>query len=460
MAQKSTKHNDDLALEDRSKLRKNIFSMIIPISLEGLLQMVASTIIMAMIGRIDVVAINAYGITTRIVQLVWAVIRGLGVGVTVCVASDTGARRLDRIKMTSICGMFSLVFLGIIASIILAIFAPVILPFFGGDPNMASLSVSAIRLSVIGLPFYCVMLITASILQGQGNAKIPMFVTWIYNILAAFLGYVLIFGRLGAPAMGLQGAMLAILISQVAMCFLSLFTLYYYGPFRGGKLIKELKEYKAQIPYTIKRIFRLGTPTAIENLLWQLGSIAMMRPIMSFGDYAYAAHQLGLQAEAISYMPTQGFGIATTALISRSLGAENMDLAKAYFSKIKKYITIVTLCQGIILVVFRYPLMGLLTDDAALIELGTYYLIWAAVALFGQNFNGVLSGALRGVGQTQMPMVVSVIGLWCVRVPFSYLAAYVLPGSTVIYVWIGMTIDHWVRVSLSSYYLRKKKLLR
>ena len=440
------------------EIRKNVLSMIIPVSIEGILQMISSTVIMAMLGRVDVLAVNAVGIGTRMTQLLWSFVKGMGVGITVCVARDVGAKKTEKLKLTSIVGMLSLIAIVIFFSSLIVIFAEPIVRFFGGSEETIKQSIDYMRIICIGLPFWTVMLCNASILQGFGDAKTPMTVSVIYNIVNIGLGYLLIFGGFGVPAFGLHGAAWATVLSQVAMCILCLGILLKKKIITGmfHELTKSVSATMAQLKY----LYKIGVPSAFENMVWQLGTLAMMKPIISYGDIPYASHQLAMQAESISYMPTMGFGIATTSLVGRCFGAKDLESGHKYFKRIAKYMATITTTVMIIMVVFRKFLMGILTPSQEIIDLGSIYLIITACTLIPQNLHGVITGALKGAGLTKPPMYIAATCLWGIRVVLTYVFTYLVPGSTIHYVWIAMSIDIVSRFLMSSTYFRKKKIFQ
>lgn len=157
-----------------SEIRKNVLSMIIPVSIEGILQMISSTVLMAFLGRVDVLAVNAVGIGQRMTQLLWSFVKGMGVGITVCVARDLGAKKKENLKITSIVGMLSLIAIVIFFSGLIVLFAEPIVRFFGGSEETMTQAIDYMRIICIGLPFWTVMLVNASVLQGFGDAKTPM----------------------------------------------------------------------------------------------------------------------------------------------------------------------------------------------------------------------------------------------------------------------------------------------
>ncbi len=443
-----------IAVHDRKKINKKIISMIVPITIENLLQMVAGIVSMGMIGRIDALSISALGVGTRITQIIWALFKGITTGATVYVAQYYGAGDICKvrnvIKQTLISG-FVLV---MILSAIVYTQAPRLLLIFDPQPELLSLATEYIRTVCFGLPFLAMMLIVGGALQGMGNARTPMFITMIMNIVNILVGYVVIFGRFGVAPMGVRGAALATALSQVTAALLGLFVLFNKKGVLKGSLNKKLLSVDKR---QIADVYRVGLPTSMESIFWQLAAIILTRAILTFGETAFAAHQLGLQAESISYMPAAGFGIVATALIGQALGAQDKELARIYLRQVLKgALCITTLCV-IVLVGFPKVMLLALTDNKEIIELSAIYLILMGLVQFPQNTTGVLAGAMRGAGYTKVPMMVAGVGLWGVRVPLALLMTYVFKKS-IIAIWIVMCIDLLFRFVVCLLYYKSKNI--
>jgi putative MATE family efflux protein len=196
-------------------------------------------------------------------------------------------------------------------------------------------------------------------------------------------------------------------------------------------------------------MLRIGLPSTGESLFWQSAQIILTLFITGFGTTALAAHQLGLQAESLSYMPTAGFAIAATTLVGQAVGARNHDLGRRATRELGLIAIIITTFTGGLLFFLPRQIMSVLTNDAGVIALGAAYLRLMATAQIPQQLSGVLSGALRGRGDTRTPMLVAVIGLWGIRIPLAYIFAFRL-GMGITGVWAGMTVDLFVRFVLTS----------
>lgn len=439
---------------DLKIINKKIYSMILPVALESTLQMVAGLVIMGMIGRIDAISVSALGVSMRITQMVWALFKGITIGASIYVAQYYGAKEYSKMKHIMQQTILSSILIVVFLQAAIYIYAPQLLGIFDPGPQLLERAITYIRTVSFGLPFLAIMLVVGGMLQGMGNGKTPMMITMIMNIVNIIIGYVLIFGKFGFSPMGVKGAAIATALSQFTAAILGLYVLMN----KNGVLHSYLnKTFFTIDKKKIRDIYKVGLPSSMESMFWQLTAIILTRAILTYGETAFAAHQLGLQAESISYMPAAGFSVAATSFIGQALGAKDKELAKIYLNQIIKGALYLTTISVIILVFFPKAVMSLLTDDAEIIRLGSIYLILMGLVQLPQNASGVLMGAMRGAGYTNIPMIVAGTGLWGIRVP-STLAMVYLFKFPIISIWIVMSIDMVFRFILNLILYKKRNI--
>lgn len=439
-------------IKENQEIRKKIYSMILPITGENILQMTAGFISMAMIGRIDKIAIGSLGLSTRITQILWAFFRGIVMGASVFVAQAYGAGDLKKLRKVVQQTLISSIILVIIFQVLVYAYAPYLLKVFGPGPELLNNAIIYLRVVSFGLPFMCIMLVVAGILQGMGNAKTPLRIAFIMNLFNIVFSYLFIFGKFNIPALGLKGAAIAIVMAQFIGAMLGLYVLFNRDGVLRSLFNKSLFKFDIK---EIKEIYRVGLPSSMESIFWQLSAVILTTVILSFGETALASYQLGLQAESISYMPAQGFSVAATTFVGQCLGAREAKKGKKYLREATIGSMIVTSISVILFIFFPKSIMRLLTNDAEVIALGAKYLILMGLVQIPQNLSGLLNGALRGAGYTKVPMIVSGMGIWVIRIPISLILTYWLKMN-IIAIWAVMCIDLVCRFIL-SYTIYKKK---
>jgi putative MATE family efflux protein len=442
----------------QKEVRRKIYSMILPITFESVLQMTAGFIASAFIGRLDAIAMSALGISSRLTNIIWALFKGIATGGSVFVAQSYGAQDHKKIKHVAMQTLLSCLMLVIVLAAVL---------FFNGDFFLAMLyrnssellratAYEYIKIVVFGLPFQVIMLVVAAILQGMGNAKTPMKIAFIMNGTNIVVSPVFIFGLLGVPALGLRGAAVGIVTAQFVGAMVGLYVLFNKDGVLAGS---KTKESFAIDKHQIKEVYKVGLPSALESIFWQVSSIILTVLILRYGDVAMASYQQGLQAESISFMPAVGFAVAATAFTGQAIGANNRKLGKRYMKEILIGSTILTTFSSIILLFLPQFVMGLLTDKQPVIELGSKYLILMGLVQIPQNISSCLNGALRGAGFTKVPMYSAGIGIWLVRIPLALYFTFVL-NLSVVAIWSAMCIDLVVRFMISILFYKSKNIYK
>lgn len=440
---------------DPKEIRKKVISMLLPITGENVLQMAAGFVSTAMIGRIEGYAVAALGLSMRVTQLVWAIFKGIATGAAVFVAQAYGAEDSKRIKEVIIQTLISsMIFVIVIQQLIFWNAKGILTMFFkNSNPSLIEHALSHLKMASIGLPFLGVILIVGGVLQAMGDAKTPMKISFILNILNIIFGYIFIFGKMGAPKMGLMGAAIGLVIAQFISAILALYAL-----FSKKEIFKDLSKEDFKLRgKKIKDIYKLSVPSSMESIFWQISAILLTNIILSYGEVTLEAYQVGLQAESVSYTPAVGLCVAATAFIGQTVGAKDPKLGKAYMKEIIFETLIITAFSSLILLFLPRVLLGILTNKAEVIEVAVKYLIVMGIIQIPQNLASVYSGALKGAGYTKIPMIIVGVGIWGVRILGSFLISKYVKGDISL-IWYIIGLDLIVRYILSVIIYKKKNI--
>ena len=428
-----------------------IFDLAWPATAEAILQTTIRMVTSALLGHIpgySALAISASGLADRITRLSWAFFTAVGTGATVMVARSFGAGNEERANAFAAQSLLLSAGLMAVITLVLNLFAGgLIIALYNRDgamdPELVALAISYLRITAWGVPFTAVNQVISALMRGAGNTKVTLVTNTSANIVNVILGYALIYGRWGAPALGLTGAAVATVVSQGTGAVIAL--VIFFCIQKSIKVsIGQLKLQWAKV----KDIFSIGVPHASETLLMQFGQIALAGLIGSMGAVELAAHTQGITAESISYMPAMGFGIAATTLVGMSVGVGSVDLSVRYVKILVKWDVILTAFTASFLIVIPKQVFSLLSNDQDVIALGAIYLIIMGFCQIPQQLTGVLAGVLRGGGDSKATLFNSMVGLWVVRIPLSFLFARVF-GWGIIGVWSAMAIDLFVRFALT-----------
>ena len=179
--------------------------------------------------------------------------------------------------------------------------------------------------------------------------------------------------------------------------------------------------------------------------------------VAPLGAIATASNSLAVTAESLCYMPGFGIGEAATTLIGQSVGARRKDMAKSFAKITVIFVMVFMAATAVLLYIFAPVLMGILSNDPEVCELGTRILRIEAFAepLYGASI--VVAGVLRGAGDTMMSSILSLVSLWCVRIPLSYILVKPLG---LVGIWSAMCTELCFRGTIFLVRLVRGKWLR
>lgn len=270
--------------------------------------------------------------------------------------------------------------------------------------------------------------------EGIGNTKISMVITIVSNITNIALNYVLIFGKLGFPALGLFGAGIATLISRIIMPILFVVVVLNIPKFKTFIVsFNSTKLNRAKILKLISVGLPIGIQLVIEVLSFSLGAIM----IGWISKESLAGHQVAIGMASMTYMISLGLASGTTIIVSHSVGNRNtIELKQTIKASLIMVVSFMSL-MGILFIALRDYLPWLFTSDLGVIKVASGLLI---VGAFFQVFDGiqvVMLGALRGMADVKIPAFLAFFSYIVVSLPISYLLSFVFSfGASG--VWIGL----------------------
>ncbi len=437
---------------DPKVVRKQIFLLIIPVMLENIFQMSAGFISAAMVGRLSPMLISAQGICSRITGILWCLFKGIGVGATVVIAKNRDESNMGRCRKTFEQTCTTGLILSGVLIVVLFYFSPGILEFFTDSRDTLKAASDYLKIAVLTAPFLLIMSAVTAAFQACGNTKTPMYIAVVVNIINVALGYLLIYGKFGFPRLEVIGAAVALLISQACGAFMGIYLLYNS---RNGMFSTVSKDGENDLSF-VKQVYAIGIPAAFETMFWQLSAIIMSKIILSYGELTFAAYQLGLQAEMMSEMPAVGVGIASTSLTAYAIGKKDGPLLKIYSKQLIATSAAISMFSSLLIIIFPGIFMDICTNNPDIKAIGINYLIVMGFIQVPQNLSKVLNGTIRSAGHKNIPMIISFIGIWAVRVPLALLFTYVLKLD-IMFIWFCMAIDQIVKFLLSLAIFKIKK---
>ena len=426
-------------------IRKSVLTLALPVTVSSLLQRTEGIVAVFLVGGLGAIPIAAVGLGQLLAFIATTLVSGLSVGSNVIIAQLWGAKRQRD------AGEAARHFLGlsIAVSLILAALGMTLnhlaMKLLGAESGVIALAIPYSTIIFLVIPFTVLLQVLSSILQGTGDTRTPMYAMILVNLLHIAIAYPLVYGYWGLPAMGVKGAAIAVGIAEaVGVAFLW---------WRSSPVLQSSTQLRLDL---IRTMWHVGAPVSGERIGQQAGILIYTKLVLLYGTVSYAAHQVGLSIESLSFLPGYGFAIAAATMVGQSIGAGKYTRAKLENWEANRLAIVIMASMGVIFFFFPYLLLRAFTTDEAVIELGTVFLKIVAVLQIPLALTMVIAGSLRGAGDTRFIMGATMVGMWGVRVPMALIVALWL-HLAVFYVWIAMIADWTVRMALLLWRYRSER---
>jgi len=257
--------------------------------------------------------------------------------------------------------------------------------------------------------------------EGLSMTKIPMIVSVSMNILNIILNYILIYGKLGAPELGLLGAGIATLISRIMMAIVMVIYVlshHSYKPYLSSLGIKNLDL------TLIKDLLRIGIPAGLQ-FVFEVGAFSMAALMMGWiGAPTQAAHQIAINMASISYMTVSGLGAAAAIRVGNQLGKKQYKTMKDAALTLVAMGTALMVVFAALFILLKDKLPLLYNDQPEVVSIAAGLLIIAALFQLSDGVQVISLGALRGMKDVKIPTIITFLAYWVIALPLGYVLAF------------------------------------
>jgi putative MATE family efflux protein len=310
-----------------------------------------------------------------------------------------------------------------------------------------ALAASYFRWRLLGLPFLYAGLSLDAAYRGAGVTRPVLYATVASASVNAGLDPLLIYGLLGLPRLGVQGAALASAVA--ASVYLAI--LYAQAPRALGFPARPRRPASLAVV-----MVRLGLPALVERLVFVGGNLAYLGSIARCGDDALAAHTIGVRIESLAFLPLYSIGESAATLSGQHVGRGEVEAGRRAGVEVALFNVIVGLLVAGLIASLSWRLPGAFTRSERVRELARLYLLVAALSepFFGASIS--LSMAIRGAGNTVVPTLVNLASLYFLRVvPAGLLPRLMPPGLCALGAWSAMLLDQAGRAAATGLVYRR-----
>ena len=410
-------------------------ALAVPVVLSELGWMAQGVVDTIMVGRLGPAAIGAVALGNAICYTPALFGLGLMLGLDTLVAQAYGRKDHDECHRWLAQG----VYLACIAAVPIMVaigLASYGFARFGIAPEVAGPASGYLRLMNWGTLPLLLYGATRRYLQGVGQVRVITATYVLANLVNWFGNWVLIYGKLGMPAMGVNGSAISTVFARITMAAALLGFAWRYERGRGHPLFRHWAGVQVA---RLKRLLQLGAPPAGQILLevgaWNLAtfSAGYLTPV------ALATHQIVLNYASVTYMVPLGISAAAAVSVGHAVGAGDVARAQRAGWLALGLGTSFMLLAAVAFLTWPRPLIELFTRDARVLSVGPGLLgIVAAFEVF-DGIQTVSTGALRGLGETRAPMMANLVGYWALGLPLGFFLCFGL-GLGIYGLWIGLTL--------------------
>ena len=422
---------------------KLIFQFALPMLLGNVFQQLYNVVDSIIIGKVlGKEALAAVGANFPLIFALISFVVGIAIGSTVIIAQYFGAKKMDLVKRT-IDTLYIFMFVASIFLTVVGIWgSEYIFKLISLPEEVIPLAIDYFNVYALGFIFFFGFQGTSAILRGLGDSKTPLYfliVSTVMNI-ALDLFFVLVL------KWGIKGVAAATVIAQAGAFFSIIIYLNRYHKFLDFSPLKM--RFDMEI---FKKSLRIGLPSGFQQTFVSVGFLALYRIVNMFGTPTIAAYSIVMRIDMFAAMPAMNFSAAISTFVGQNIGANKFERIGRGLNATLLMTTVISVLVTAMALLFAEPLMYLFTNDTEVVEIGKQYLyiVSGFYVIFSIMF--VFGGVLRGAGDTIVPLFITILALWIIRIPVSYFLSIKIGA---IGIWWGIPIAWAVGVTASFLYYK------
>ena len=414
------------------KFIKTLMLLAIPIILQSLVTASLNLLDNLMIGSLGENEIAAVGISNQFYMLYYYTIMGITLGAGIFMSQFWGKKDVTSIHkflgISLVVGMISTIFFAILAFF----FPEMIMKIFIDENIVIEQGVAYLKMVALSYIFTTISLAYAAALRSIGQTKIPMYGSLVGLVFNGILNYIFIFGKFGAPVMGVAGAALGTTVSRFMELAFILFIIYKNKNVVAGK-ISQLLDFNFNL---VKRYFITATPVVFNDVMWIAGITAYFIAYSKLGINATATMQIANTINNVFNIFGIGIASASAILIGNKIGAGKEEDAKEDAIKISVFGVLIGIVIGVFFF-FLAPFIAILFKITPETYHNVIVVLRVMAIVLPLRFFGItqIIGVLRGGGDVMYAIVTELVAVWLIGVPLSFVGAvYFKFPITIVYI--------------------------
>ncbi|PID82613.1 MAG: hypothetical protein CSB16_00560 [Clostridiales bacterium] len=438
-------------MKNKALIRKTVI-IGIPIIIQNIVTSSLHLVDNLMLSHLSENAFASAALANQVSFLLILSVFGLGTGSGVLIAQFYGKKDEKNIRKTISIGVAFAFIIGLLFTVLSVFFPEVILKIFSKDSDVITKGTSYLRISAICFIPIAITYIFTAASRSIGNSKISMYSSIIAVVLNVILNWLLIFGNMGFPKLGIVGAAIATVISRF---FELIFILVIIKKLKLSILVK-VRDFFDVSKQLLKRYISISLPVVTNEFMWALGHVIFVFAVSRLGtSFVSAYNAVGIVVNVIINL---GFGmsLALATVIGNLIGEGRQREAKEISVQFFVYSTVATIFISLGIVFLADTIAGIFEFSVATYELMKKMLYIMSVMIIFYNFNTIyVVGISRGGGDTKATMYIEILTIWLIGVPLSLLGSYM--GVSPIWLYLIISFEEFIKAFICLYRFKSDK---
>ncbi|HKM04170.1 MAG TPA: MATE family efflux transporter [Lachnospiraceae bacterium] len=428
----------------------------VPIMLQNMITIGVNMADNIMVGSLGENALSGVALANQFVSIYQCSCMGIGQGASIMTSRFWGMKNTKSIKqiitiITRIC-----LVIGIIFSVLTYFFPEAIMKIYIKDPAVVMEGIRYLRILSVSCLIMGLSITYSNIYRSIGNAKWPLISSSFAFVLNLGCNYIFIFGKFGAPAMGVEGAALGTLIARI----FEFFFICGYLVFFDHKIKYRIQNLFMSCGNLTKEFTKISLPVIISDTLYGFGNSAVSMVVGRLGSQFVSANSITLVTQQLSTVFIQGAAQSSSVVVGHTLGEGNIERAKKEANIFLKMGLWMGVLSSVIIILISGTIIGFynITPETAMIARQLMYSIGIIMLFRGMN-SIMTKGVLRGGGDTKFLMVADILFLWVASIPLGYIAGVVL-HLPAFWVYFFLKIDEVIKCVWCIWRLKSGKWIK
>lgn len=375
-----------------------------------------------MLGAYSEEALSGVAAVNQIQFVYQQLVYGVTNGLLVLGTQYWGQKRVAEIRRLSAIGLRLETALAVVLFVLVSVFSRPALRIFTPNEAFIAQGVDYLRIVRFSYPFFALTALMLGTMRMVESVRIALRVSIISLCLNVAINYLLIFGRLGAPEMGVRGAAVGTLAARAAECVIVAVHM-----FRREKTLDiHLRDYRRIDRAMLRDVLRVGTPVLITSALWGVSNALQTVILGHMSDSAISAQSISSTVFLLLKVTSVGAASAASVMIGRTVGTGDIGKVREYSRTLQAMFLCIGAVLALMMLSLRRPLLRVYRVSDETRALADAYMIIQSVVLFTMSYQmPVNTGIIRGGGDTRFVLWLDLISIWGVVMPLSLLGAFV-----------------------------------